>query len=219
MDRSMAATPIAKTKHSRYHRGGRFNDDQLDTSESLASPFNPADETPRRSLRTPGSSLRKSLSRTPRRKPSYLSEVSELDDEAGTTVTEFLNGSPTYSSSYDEDDDDPRASSGAFSNNVMSLFDGVKIPSFTNCVSSTQGVLESMSSKSPCIRATPSRTPRSNSRPSKGKHKKAKQRRKSTSALECRGSLRSPYYRGVRQGNDDFRVNVKRQEPNGVHFD
>ena len=222
MDKSLAATPVAKTKHSRYHRGGRFLDDRVDPLEAAAAAvsLDRGDETPRRTPKTPKSSSRRSRSRTPRNKPNYRREPSDIDDENATTVTEFLNGSQTYSSSDDEDDDDPTATNGAFATNVRGMFDNMKFPSFTNCVTSTHGVLDTMASKNPCTKAVPATTPRSKSRSRNGKQKKSGQRRKSTSSLDTRKSMRSPYH-GETQGraDDDFCVNTKRQEPNGIHFD
>ena len=223
MDNSLAATPIAKTKHSRYHRGGRFLDDQVGPLEASLTSLDRSDDASRRTPKTPNRSSRRSRSRTPKSKPKYRREPSELDDEAGTTVTEFLNGSRTYSSSDDEDDDDPTAANGAFGNNVMGMFDNMKFPSFTNCITSTHGVLDSVANKNPCAKPVQATRPRSKSksRSKNGKQKRSGQRRKSTSSLDTRDDcMRSPYHGETqRRADDDFCVNIKRQEPNGIHFD
>ncbi|CAB9507000.1 expressed unknown protein [Seminavis robusta] len=177
VDKSLASTPVAKTKHSRYHRGGKFHDDPVLSSVSSGMNHQP-DNTSRRPQKEwetstkskelpPRESTRRSQrrtlkeSRTPDETPrsqnrSRHSERrrSSAEDDVTVAQTTVTNGSDyiggtTYSScqsSYEDDDDDDERTSvgGAFAQNVMGMFEGLKFPSFTNCVTSTKGVIENM---------------------------------------------------------------------------
>jgi len=192
-DKALAATPVAKTKHGRYHRGGKFNGDhdykteEPSTRKSKRSPRTP--RTPR-TPETPGCGHR-----------SYRRGSSELEDD-----TRAVGGSATYSSCGSSDEEeidrcrrqrDASASSYAFAQNVIGMF---QLSNFTNCVASTKGVVESAVSntqKVSCIKSgstvnaphTPLRTTPRN--PSKEQKKKKSSMSSNSSRSRRRRSCKS----------------------------
>jgi len=254
VDKNSAPTPVAKTKHSRYHRGGKFQEsDQEDTSSHRADDRDD-DNTARSSRKSVSrnssvnsratSSKKRDKAVTPKRERSKPQRRRESrgdssrkvqDDDvtlATTTVGSEILGSRTYSSgSSDEEgyyEEERGGGSGemgkAFAQNVMGVFENMKFPNFTNCVTSTRGVLENMAKKSEkagCIKASQVLDSKAGAQQrNKARTPKTGRRRKSTSDVETRSrasttSVRSSHRPQPKQADHD---SPKKHEPDGLHF-
>jgi hypothetical protein len=245
VDRNLAATPVAKTKHSRYHRGGKFQDEAPVSKQSSShnqaekhradSRRNPARKEEHSSKHSPNSKERTFNKRRTSKEtssegthesriPCSSQKLSCADDDATattaavTTVSEFTNiskasnvfraSSSGGSSSEDDEDEDERTSiGGAFAQNVMGMFDGFKLPDFTNCVASTKGVIDKMAlgAERACIKAPEMPTT------SKAAKKKMSKRRRTKTGSELASSIqRATSHRSQKM--------YAGEEPDGKHI-
>lgn len=194
-DMNSASTPLAKTKHSRYHRGGKFREDQQFTKVSSPPP----------KFRTLEEKVEEMKAQQWQQSEMKNSSPQEGDDVtvATTTFTEATTavtaGTPdrgykrteTFSSCESSDESDMEYEEEnigtAFLHNAMGIIENIAIPSFTNCVTTTKGVYDQVQARAEraCITGQPGR------RKKKGKKKRDKQRRKSTSAISTSALVRS----------------------------
>jgi hypothetical protein len=198
-DKNLASTPLAKTKHSRYHRGGKFCEEQEVTKPERSVKR----DAPERDDRQPANHTP-----TPRRNREQHFNVRRNDNDtddvtvATTTITTGTVGTPgttgtagtmgtdfapseTFSScaSSDEEEEEDEGVGAAFAQNVqsmMGMFEYIRLPSLTNCVTNTKSIVESVTSSTDklCIKGPP--PPKDKKKGRKKRHRRKRQSAPST---------------------------------------
>lgn len=196
-DENLASTPVANPKNSRYHRGGRFRDDQRK-------------KEPTPNFKTLEEKVEEMNAR--RRKE-------RVEDDTTVATTTFTNGTNnTFSSGESSDESEAEYFEENLGAAILQTAWNA-IPSFTNCVATTKGVVENVHAKAQRA-CTVNGRPGGSARKQKSRMKKTgnkNKRRKSTSAIN--GALVKTSGKVMYMcGNDDPKVLKKIDSKTGLPY-